>query len=73
MIVVDLSALVAVVALCFVAGVLARTATVGAFGDRLEQVLLRRLPGFTLVKSMTEGIVGIDTGYPVRDATTRTR
>jgi len=67
-IVVDALALAAIVALCFVAGVLARTAIVGAMGDRLEQVVLRRIPGFTLVKSMTAGMVGIDTGSAVKVA-----
>jgi len=68
MIVVDLLAVAAIVMLCLLAGVLARTGVVGAMGDRLEQVVLRRIPGFTLVKGMTEGIFGIDTGSAVKVA-----
>ena len=67
-IVVDLLAIAAIVALCFLAGFLARTAVIGAIGDRLEHVVLRRIPGFTLVKGMTEGIFGIDTGSAVKVA-----
>jgi uncharacterized membrane protein len=67
-IVVDLLAIAAIVALCLLAGFLARTAYIGAIGDRLEHVVLRRIPGFTLVKGMTEGIFGIDTGSAVKVA-----
>jgi uncharacterized membrane protein len=67
-IVVDLLAIAAIVALCFLAGFLARTAVIGAIGDRLEHVVLRRIPGFTLLKGMTEGIFGIDTGSAVKVA-----
>jgi uncharacterized membrane protein len=66
--VVDVLAVPAVAALCFHVGLLARTAAVAAVGDRLERVLLRRIPGFTLVKSMTEGMIGIDTGSEVKVA-----
>lgn len=66
--VVDVLAILVIAALCFVVGVLARTASVAAAGDRLERVLLRRIPGFTLVKSMTEGMIGIDTGSEVKVA-----
>jgi len=68
MIVVDLLAVAAIVGICLLAGVLARTAIIGSIGDRIEQVLLRRIPGFTLVKGMTEGIFGIDTGSAVKVA-----
>jgi uncharacterized membrane protein len=68
LVVVDLLAVLAIAALCFLVGVLARTASVAAVGDQLERLLLRRIPGFTLVKSMTEGMMGIDTGSAVKVA-----
>jgi uncharacterized membrane protein len=68
MILVDLLAVASIVVICFVAGILARTAIIGAFGDRIEHVLLRRIPGFTLVKSMTEGVFGMDTGSAIKVA-----
>jgi uncharacterized membrane protein len=68
MAVVDLLAVLAIAALCFLVGVLARTTSIAAAGDQLERVLLRRIPGFTLVKSMTDGIVGMDTGSEVKVA-----
>jgi uncharacterized membrane protein len=68
LVVVDLLAVLAIAALCFLVGVLARTASVAAVGDQLERLLLRRIPGFTLIKSMTEGMIGIDTGSAVEVA-----
>jgi len=55
-----LLAVVALIALCLLAGILARTVIIGSLGDRLEQLLLRRIPGFTIVKAMTEGVVGLE-------------
>jgi uncharacterized membrane protein len=37
-------------------------------GDRLEHLILRRIPGFTLIKSMTHGMVGMESGGDVRAA-----
>ncbi len=68
MAVVDMLAVAAIVVLCFLAGVLAGTAVGSAMGDRLEHVLLQRIPGFTLVKSMAQGMVGIDAGSEVKVA-----
>ena len=55
-----LLAVVALIALCLLAGILARTVIIGSLGDRLEQLLVRRIPGFTIVKAMTEGVVGLE-------------
>jgi uncharacterized membrane protein len=63
---VDVVAAAVIVALCFAAGLLARTAIGRAVGDRLEHVVLQRIPGFTLVKSMTHGMVGIESGSEVK-------
>jgi len=63
-----LLAVAALTAFCLLAGLLARTAVVSAFGDRLEQLLLRRIPGFTLVKAVTEGMAGIESRSAVKAA-----
>jgi hypothetical protein len=55
--VVDLLTVVVLVAVCFVAGLLAQTHVGRALGDRLERAVLGRLPGFTFLKSMTGDIV----------------
>ncbi len=70
-VVLDLLAVTAVVALCFAAGLLVRTDAGRALGDRLERAVLRRVPGFTLVKSITRGIVGLESGSEVSVALAR--
>jgi len=67
----DLLAVTAVVALCFAAGLLVRTAVGRALGDRLERTVLGRMPGFTLVKSITRGMVGLESGSEVSVALAR--
>jgi uncharacterized membrane protein len=70
-VVLDLLAITAVVALCFAAGLLVRTAAGRALGDRLERAVLGRVPGFTLVKSITRGLVGLESGSEVSVALAR--
>jgi len=53
---------------CFFAGVFAGTALGTSLADRLEHLILRRIPGFTLLKSMTHGFVGVDSGTEVKVA-----
>lgn len=69
--VVDLLTVVVLVAVCFVAGLLAQTHVGRALGDRLERAVLGRLPGFTFLKSMTGDIVGLGTGTEVAPALAR--
>lgn len=64
----ELIAAVAIVALCFLAGIFAGMRVGRSVGDRLEHVILRRIPGFTLIKSMTHGMVGMQSGTDVRAA-----
>jgi hypothetical protein len=49
----DLIAVAAVVALCLVAGLFIGTRIGRAISSRLERLVLRRVPGFTFVQSMT--------------------
>ncbi|MGH8854642.1 MAG: hypothetical protein ACREWI_10230 [Telluria sp.] len=70
-VVLDLLAVTAVVALCFAAGLLVRTDAGRVLGDRLERAVLGRVPGFTLVKSITRGLVGLESGSEVSVALAR--
>lgn len=56
-VVTDAIAVFALAALCFVAGLFASTAIGAAIGQKLEDLVLRRLPGFTLMKSALHGAV----------------
>lgn len=59
-VVMDLIAVAAVVVLCFVAGLFVGTRVGRAFSSRLERLVLRRVPGFTLVQSVTRGLAGLE-------------
>jgi uncharacterized membrane protein len=67
-VVAEFFAAVLIVALCLLAGIFAGMRLGRSIGDRLEQLILRRIPGFTLLKSMTHGMVGMQTGADVRAA-----
>jgi uncharacterized membrane protein len=70
-VVLDLLAVTAVVTLCFAAGLFVRTRAGRGLGDRLERTVLGRMPGFTLVKSITRGMVGLESGSEVSVALAR--
>jgi uncharacterized membrane protein len=53
-------AVLLLVLFCFLAGLFAKTAVARRFGDSLENGVLSRIPGYTLVKGMAEGMVGAD-------------
>jgi uncharacterized membrane protein len=57
-----------IIALCLFAGLFAGMRIGRRIGDRLEDLVLRRIPGFTLIKSMTHGMVGMESGADVRAA-----
>ncbi len=65
---IDVAVLLAIVAACFVAGLVARTAMGQDLNQRLERVVLGRIPGFTLVKSAAQGLMGLQTGTDVQSA-----
>jgi uncharacterized membrane protein len=49
----NLIALACVVLLCFLAGLVARTALAKAFSDKAESTILQKIPGYTFFKGMT--------------------
>jgi uncharacterized membrane protein len=56
---------VLIVVLFLLVGIFAGMRLGRALGDRLEQLVLRRIPGFTLIKSITHGMVGMQSGGDV--------
>jgi uncharacterized membrane protein len=64
----NLLAAAATILLCFLAGILAGMNIGRTIGDRLEHLVLRRIPGFTLAKSITHAIAGMQTDSDVRTA-----
>jgi uncharacterized membrane protein len=51
---------VALVILCFAAGILARSRAATRLTQTLEDRVLARVPAYGLIKSTTEGIVGLE-------------
>ena len=68
---IDLAAVLAIVLLCFLTGLLIATRPGRVVSDRLEQVVLRQVPGFTFVKTMVHGIAGLDTNAKLTAALIR--
>lgn len=54
----EIAAVVLLALLCFAAGLFAGTRAGATLGARLERLVLRRIPGFTLIKSMGQGLAG---------------
>jgi uncharacterized membrane protein len=55
-----LAAIVVLIGICFLAGLVAHTALARWLVRTIETAILVNLPGYTLMKSMGEGMVGID-------------
>jgi uncharacterized membrane protein len=66
--VVEIAAVILLALICFAAGLFAGTRFGGRLGARLERMILNRIPGFTLVKSMGHGLVGERDAADVRVA-----
>ncbi len=49
----------ALLMLCLAAGLMARTPAGQQLNDRIERMVLRKMPGFTLVKSVAGGVAGV--------------
>jgi uncharacterized membrane protein len=60
MVVADVLAIVTIVALCFLAGLFVGTQFGRGINDRLERIVLRKVPGYTLVKGAARGLVGLE-------------
>ncbi|QDU30080.1 hypothetical protein ETAA8_51990 [Anatilimnocola aggregata] len=56
--------LIALALLCFLAGLLARTAVSRWFVGTLEQLIVSFVPGYALMKSMGQGWVGVEEKTP---------
>jgi len=56
----DLVGIVALLMLCFVAGLLARRTRLSQLLIRMEATVLSKLPGYEFMKSMGENMVGMD-------------
>lgn len=57
----DLLALAAIVLLCFAAGLFVGTGIGRRMNDRLERIVLRKVPGYTLLKGAAHGLAGLET------------
>jgi len=60
-VVADLLAIAAIVLLCFLAGLFVGTRIGRRISGRLEQLVLRKVPGYTLFKGAAYGMAGLET------------
>ena len=65
LLVADILAVAALVAVCFMAGLIARTDIGRRLGNLAERLILKKVPGFTLLKGMTRGDERLGTGSDV--------
>jgi uncharacterized membrane protein len=56
----ELLAVVAIIVLCFMVGLFAELRLGRMLGGALERAVLRRIPGFTFLKSMMRGAAGLE-------------
>lgn len=70
-VVADVLAIVVLVAVCFLAGLFVRTRLGQAISLRLERRILRRVPGYAFLKSVTHEVAGLETGPNVAAALAR--
>jgi uncharacterized membrane protein len=54
------AAIAAIVMICFVAGLIAHTTLARWLVQTIEAAILANIPGYTLIKSMGEGLVGME-------------
>lgn len=66
-----LISIAALILLCFLAGLIARTRLGHDLGDVVENMVLRRIPGFMLIKAIAGGVAGVDTKSPLSVALAR--
>jgi uncharacterized membrane protein len=64
-------AVCALLFVCFMAGLAIRTRTGAHVNAQLEQVILRRVPGFTFVKNIAQGLAGLESGSELSVALAR--
>jgi len=57
--VVDIITVAIIIILCFIAGFISKTAFASKFIQRIESKILKKIPFYSFVKSITEGISGV--------------
>jgi uncharacterized membrane protein len=57
--------ILSLVIICFIAGLVARSAFGSRFSHGLEDMILGRLPGYTFIRSMFSGVAPVDTKVEV--------
>jgi uncharacterized membrane protein len=67
----NIVAVLVLLMLCFLAGLAMRTKLGARFNARLERLASRRVPGFALAKSLTQGLAGLESDSGVRVALMR--
>jgi uncharacterized membrane protein len=60
LVIANMIAIVAIVIICFVAGLLAKTALASRLVTWLESNLLSRIPVYTFIKGMTDSVAGLE-------------
>ncbi len=56
-------AIILLVILCFIAGIFAKAKNANRLKDWVEDHILSNIPGYTLIKGMTEAAAGLDSKY----------
>ena len=69
--IVETISIIVLILLCFLAGLVARTRLGRNLGDAVENMVLRRVPGFMLMKAIAGGVAGVDTKSPLSVALAR--
>ncbi len=64
----NLVAAVVLLAIAFAAGLVARTRVGTQIHERMERLILRRMPGYTLLKGMAQGTLGVGSAGDVKVA-----
>lgn len=61
----DIAAAILLLAITYLAGLVARTTLARALSRRAERMILRKIPGYTLMKSVAHGAIGDSEGVKV--------
>jgi len=67
----DLLAILVLLLICFAAGLFVKTRLGRSLGDQLERTAARRIPGFSLVKVATRGMMGLESSAELSVALAR--
>ena len=67
----EVAAVCSILLVCFIAGLAIRTRAGARVNTQLEQVILRRVPGFIFVKNIARGLAGLESGSALSVALAR--